>query len=92
MNCADNRKLLSDFYDGLLTEMETERVRKHMMICMPCREIFRDLEQIVTAAAELHDHDKDCDTCPNEKVSWRQFELAALNATDFAEGRQWLRR
>ena len=90
MNCAKSIRLLSDFHDGSLNVIETAKVWMHLMACLSCREIFRDLDLIVTAAAELRD--KDCVTYPNEKVSWRRLELAALNSTDFAGGQQWLRR
>ncbi|MGH9766237.1 MAG: anti-sigma factor family protein [Blastocatellia bacterium] len=90
MNCTNYRRLLSDFHDGLLKDVETSQVRTHLMICLPCREIFHDLELIVTAAAELYD--ETCVTCPDETASWKQFELAALNSAGVAGSQQWLRR
>jgi hypothetical protein len=65
-------------------------------MCPSCREISQDLEQIITAAAELRD--KDCAAGPNEQASWRQFErtelveLASRNSTDVPGGQQWLQR
>jgi predicted anti-sigma-YlaC factor YlaD len=93
MNCAQNTMLLSDFHDGLLNEMETGRVRTHLTRCHSCRELSQDLKRIISAAAELRD--ENCAACPNEKASWRQFELvelAALKPTDVPGGQQWLRR
>jgi len=90
MICTQNITLLSDFHDGLLSEIETAQIRTHLTMCPSCRAISQDLEQIITAAAELRD--KDCATGPNEKASWRQFELAALNSPDVRGGQQWLRR
>jgi len=90
MKCAKNVTLLSDYHDKTLNMIETARVRMHLMICLSCREISHDLELIIAAAAELRG--KNHVTCPDGKVSWRRFESAALNSTDSAGGRQWLRR
>jgi len=90
MNCAKNVILLSDFHDGLLNVIETARVRAHLMMCRSCREVSRDLELIISAAAELRD--ESYVTGPNEKVSWQRFESAALKSIGFAGGQQWLRR
>jgi len=90
MKCTKNLKLLSDYHDGSLNMIETARVRMHLMICLSCREISHDLELIITAAAELRD--KSHVTCPDGKVSWRRFTSAALNPTDPAGDRRWMRR
>jgi len=90
MNCAKNLTLLSDFHDGLLNNVETAQVQTHLMLCLSCREVFHDLELIVSAAAELRD--ENCVTCPSEKVSWQQIQTTALNFPDSAGGQQWLRQ
>jgi len=90
MNCAKSLKLLSEFHDGSLNVIEAVRVRMHLMTCPSCREIFHDLELIVSAAAELRD--KNPVACPDDKAGWRRFELAALNPTDPVGNRRWLRR
>ncbi|MGE0128277.1 MAG: anti-sigma factor [Blastocatellales bacterium] len=90
MNCTRNLTLLSDFHDGLLDNIETAQVRTHLMLCLSCREVFHDLELIVSAAAELRD--ENCGACPSEKVSWQQVQTAALNSPDSAGGQQWLRQ
>ena len=70
-NCAKNVILLSDYHDRTLNVIKTAQVRMHLMLCLSCRVIFQDLEQIVVAAAELRDrfHFK----CPDQKVSWRRI-------------------
>lgn len=93
MICTQNITLLSDFLDGLLNEIETAQIRAHLSRCLSCREISQDLERIITAAAELRNND--CATGPNERASWRHFELvelAALKSPDAPGGQQWLRR
>ena len=90
MNCTKSVKLLSDYHDGSLNRVESARVRLHLMTCFSCREISHDLELIISAAAELRD--KSYVTCPDEKLSWRRFESAALKGADSAGGRQWARR
>jgi predicted anti-sigma-YlaC factor YlaD len=90
MNCAKSLKLLSEYHDGSLNVIEAVRVRMHLMICASCRGIFHDLEVIVSTAAELRD--KSSVACPDDKAGWRRFELAALNSTDLAGNRRWLRR
>lgn len=90
MNCTKSITLLSDFHDGLLNTIETAQVRAHLMFCLSCREVFHDLELIVSAAAELRDDN--CVTCPSEKTGWQQLRTAALNCPDSAGGQQWLRQ
>ena len=90
MNCAKSLKLLSEYHDRSLNVIEAVRVRMHLMICPSCRGIFHDLELIVSTAAELRD--KSSVACPDDKAGWRRFELAALNSTDLAGNRRWLRR
>jgi predicted anti-sigma-YlaC factor YlaD len=90
MNCAKSLKLLSEYHDGSLNVIEAVRVRMHLMICHSCRGIFHDLELIVSTAAELRD--KSSVGCPDDKAGWRRFESAALNSTDLAGNRRWLRR
>lgn len=88
MKCAKNLTLLSDFHDGLLSGAEAASVRTHLMLCLSCREIFHDLELIVSAAAELRDEDHV--TCHNEKVSWQQIRATALSLPESARGQQRL--
>ncbi len=90
MNCTKSVKLLSDYHDGSLKKIESAQVRLHLMTCLKCREIAHDLELIISAAAELRD--KSHVPCPDEKLSWRRLESAALKGADSAGGRQWLRR
>jgi predicted anti-sigma-YlaC factor YlaD len=90
MNCAKSLKLLSDYHDGSLNVIESARVRMHLMICSSCRRIFHDLELIIGAAAELRY--KNPVNCPDEEISWRRIESAALKCADPAENRRWLRR
>jgi predicted anti-sigma-YlaC factor YlaD len=75
MNCAKNRKLLSEYHDGSLNVIEAARVRMHLMICHSCRGIFHDLEQIISTAAKLRD--KSPDACPDDKAGWRRVESDA---------------
>ena len=90
MNCAKSLKLLSEYHDRSLNVIEAVRVRMHLMICPSCRGIFHDLELIVSTAAELRD--KSSVACPDDKAGWLRFESAALNSTDLAGNRRWLRR
>ena len=90
MNCTKSRTLLSDFHDGLLNNIETAQVQTHLMLCLSCREVFHDLELIISAAAELRDENSV--TCPNEKAGWQRLQSAALNSTDSAGGQQWARQ
>ena len=90
MNCAKSLKLLSEYHDGSLNVIEAVRVRIHLMICLLCREIFHDLEMIVSAAAELRDNSHG--VCPDDKAGWRRFESAALNSAAPTGNTRWLRR
>jgi predicted anti-sigma-YlaC factor YlaD len=90
MNCIQSLMSLSDFHDGLLSNVETAQVRAHLTLCPSCQEVFHDLELIVTTAAELRD--EDCVTCPSEKVGWQRLQMAALNSSGSAVGQQWLGR
>jgi predicted anti-sigma-YlaC factor YlaD len=90
MNCAKNTTLLSDFHDGLLSDIDSARVRTHLMLCRSCREVFHDLELIISTAAELRDENSV--TYPQEKAGWQRFQSAALNFVDPAGSQQWLRR
>ena len=82
--------LLSDFHDRSLSMIETARVRMHLMICVSCRGISHDLEQIISAAAELKE--KGHITFPDQKAGWQRFESVALNSNDSKSDRQWLSR
>ncbi|MBO0859134.1 MAG: zf-HC2 domain-containing protein [Chloracidobacterium sp.] len=75
MNCAKSLKLLSEYHDGSLNVIEAVRVRMHLIICPSCREIFHDLEVIISTAAELRD--KSAAACPDDTAGWRWVESNA---------------
>jgi predicted anti-sigma-YlaC factor YlaD len=89
MNCAKSRKLLSEYHDESLNVIEAVRVRMHLMKCPKCREIFQDLELIISTAAELRDRSHAA--CPDDRAGWRRLETDAwriMPATCQSQGRE----
>ncbi|CAN5284944.1 MAG: zf-HC2 domain-containing protein [Pyrinomonadaceae bacterium] len=73
MDCVESIVVLSEYHDGALDELSAAQVREHLLICIECHGIFRDLEVIITQASVLRDAPGLA--FPDETVIWQRMSF-----------------
>ena len=74
MDCTESLTLLSDLHDGALDDALQSQVQMHLAGCLPCKDVFGDLSQIVNVAVALNL--KQEIPFPDEDALWQRMKLA----------------
>jgi uncharacterized protein YukE len=67
MECEKCQKLLSDFLDGALEHQLRAPITAHLVECLSCASVHKELESIVTVCRDCRG---DYDRLPNERAMW----------------------
>ncbi len=71
VDCDKSLELLSDLRDGLLAESEMTLIRAHLDGCVGCKDVFIDIELIVSIASTLHTENGLA--YPDEEILWQRI-------------------
>ena len=66
--------MLSDFHAGTLDESEAVQGDAHLPECLPCMNVFQDLDLIVRVASDLRGAESI--SFPDENALWQRMCLA----------------
>jgi hypothetical protein len=67
MNCEKCQELLSDFFDGALSDEQHSTLSMHLEECLSCYQTHSELDSIISFC---RDHRGEYDAPPNERALW----------------------
>lgn len=71
VDCEKSLELLSDLRDGVLVESEVTLIKAHLDGCVGCKDVFIDIESIVTVASTLRTENGLA--YPDEQILWERI-------------------
>ena len=75
MDCEKSVALLSESHAGTLEGTATAMVGEHLAGCLPCADVFRDIETIVLTAGIIRPESETI-IYPDENLLWRRLALS----------------
>jgi predicted anti-sigma-YlaC factor YlaD len=100
MNCEKCQELLSDFFDGAMSDADRATLGAHLEECLPCFNVHAELDSVVSFC---RDHRGEYDAPPNEQALWLRIRntvesgmfvsaATAQNPTGQLRRESWLTR
>jgi hypothetical protein len=74
MDCTESLELLSEYYEKTLDNSLIVQVQTHLVSCITCADVYRDLEVIVESSVLLRNDEYI--VFPDENKLWQRIDSA----------------